>query len=57
MLKLLLSIVAFFVASYYVKAYLERMDIPKGMTRGMLIFTVALAFSYLVAAIVGWVVG
>ena len=33
MLSLVLSTIAFFVASYYLKRYLDDMDIPKGMTR------------------------
>ncbi len=49
MLSIALSIIAFFVASFYLKRYLERMDIPEGATRGALIFSLALAVSYLVA--------
>ncbi|MBI3043879.1 MAG: hypothetical protein HYY78_13760 [Betaproteobacteria bacterium] len=49
MLSILLSIVAFFVSIYCVRRYLESMGIPKGMTRGALIFSIALAISYLVA--------
>jgi hypothetical protein len=49
MLSIVLSTIAFFVASYFLKRYLEDMGIPKSMTRGALIFTVALAVSYLVA--------
>ena len=30
MLSLVLSTIAFFVASYYLKRYLDEMDIPKG---------------------------
>ena len=50
MLSLMLSIIAFFVSSYFIKRYLENMGVPKGMTRGALIFTLALAVSYVVAA-------
>ena len=49
MLSIFLSTVAFFVATYYLKRYLEDMGIPKGMTRGALIFSIALLISYLVA--------
>lgn len=49
MLSIVLATIAFFVASHYLKRYLEGMDIPKGMTRGVLIFSLALAISYLVA--------
>ena len=49
MLSIVLSTVAFFVASFYLKRYLEDMGIPKGMTRGALIFSIALLISYVVA--------
>ena len=49
MLSIVLSTLAFFVASYYIKRYLEDMGIPKGTTRGALVFSLALAVSYLVA--------
>jgi hypothetical protein len=49
MLSIALSTIVFFVSSYYLKRYLEDMGIPKGMTRGALIFTIALAVSYVVA--------
>ena len=55
MLSLVLSTVAFFVAAYFIKRYLDGMDIPKGMTRSVVIFTLALAASYGVALIVGWI--
>jgi O-antigen/teichoic acid export membrane protein len=50
--SLVASTVAFFVASYFIKRWLEDNDIPKGMTRGLLAFSLALAVSYGV----GWVV-
>jgi hypothetical protein len=49
MLSLMLSTIAFFIASYFLKRYLEDMGIPKGITRGALIFTLALVVSYFVA--------
>ena len=52
MAALFASTVAFFAASYLVKRWLEANDIPRGMTRGMLVFTIALAAAY--AA--GWLV-
>ena len=51
MLSIVLSTIAFFVASFYLKRYLEDMGIPKGMTRGALVFSLALLVSYLVALI------
>ena len=50
--SLLASTVAFFVASYFIKRWMEENDIPKGMTRGVTIFVLALALAYGV----GWLV-
>lgn len=50
--SLLASTVAFFAASYFTKRWLDDNDIPKGMTRGALIFSIALAAAYGV----GWAV-
>lgn len=49
MLSFVLSTIAFFVSSYYLRRYLVDIGIPKGMTRGVLIFSIALAVSYIVA--------
>lgn len=56
MLSLVLSTVAFVIASYFLKRYLDDMDIPKGMTRGVLIFCLAAMIAYGVAFIVDWIV-
>jgi hypothetical protein len=45
-LNLALSTIAFFVAGYFMKRYLDSIDIPKGVTRSLTIFCVALAASY-----------
>jgi hypothetical protein len=52
MTTLVLSTVAFFVASFYVKRYLDGIGVPKTMTRGLVIFVLALAVAYAVAFIV-----
>jgi hypothetical protein len=49
MLSIILSIIAFFVARYFLTRYLDSMDIPKGVTRGTLVFSLALLASYLVS--------
>jgi hypothetical protein len=46
------STIAFLVASYYIKRYFDGTDIPRGMTRNVTIFTLALATAYAV----GWAV-
>jgi hypothetical protein len=50
--SLIASTLAFFAASYFVKRWMEDNDIPKGMTRGLLIFSIASAAAYGV----GWLV-
>jgi hypothetical protein len=52
MLSLVISTLAFFVASYFIKRRAEDNDIPKGMTRSISIIVLAIALSYGVA----WVV-
>jgi hypothetical protein len=54
MLSILSSTIAFFVAAFFIRRQLESMDVPKGMTRNALIFSLALAVSYGVALIVDW---
>ena len=50
--NLILSTIAFFVASYFIKRWMDENDIPKGMTRNLTIFAVAAAIAYGV----GWLV-
>ncbi|MGH9929515.1 MAG: hypothetical protein ACREA9_09825 [Pyrinomonadaceae bacterium] len=45
MLSLILSTIAFFIASYLIKRYMDDADIPKGITRSTLIFSLALAIA------------
>jgi hypothetical protein len=57
MLSLVVSTIAFFVAAYFIKRYLEEMGIPKGMTRGITVFVLALVLAYGAAWIVDLLVG
>ncbi|HWI35834.1 MAG TPA: hypothetical protein VNU64_05215 [Burkholderiales bacterium] len=50
--NLILSTIAFFVASYFIKRWMDDNDIPKGMARSATVFTLALVVSYGV----GWLV-
>jgi len=45
-LSLVVSTIAFFVASYFIKRRFDEMDLPKGMTRSLTIFVLALAVAY-----------
>ena len=55
MLSLLVSTVAYFVASYYIKGYLDEMEAPKGLTRSALTFCAAILIAYGVAYAVDWI--
>ena len=56
MLSLVVSTTAFFIASYFIKHFLDGMEIPKGMTRSMVIFLAAAIISFGVAVVVDWIV-
>ena len=45
--SIVLSIIAFFAARYVLTRCLDSMDIPKGATRGTLIFSISLLIAYL----------
>ena len=49
MLSIVLAVIAFFGSCYVLTRYLDSMNIPKGVTRGTLIFSVAFVISYLVS--------
>ena len=54
--SLVASTIAFFVASYFIKRWMDENDIPKGMTRNLTIFALAIAVAYGVAWLVDRVV-
>lgn len=56
MTSLVLSTIAFFVASFYLRRYLDGIGVPKTMVRGLVIFVLALAIAYGIAFLVGLVV-
>ena len=55
MLALVVSTVAFFVATYFIRRYLDDLGIPKTATRALVVFILALAVAYGVAFVVDWV--
>ncbi len=57
MLSLIVSTVAYFVASHYIKRYLDGIEAPPGFTRNALTFCAALLIAYGVAFAVDWVAG
>jgi len=44
--SIVVSTIAFFVTSYFIKRWMDENDIPKGMTRNATIFALALAVAY-----------
>ena len=54
MLGIIISTLVFFIAGWYFKRYLDEQGIPKGMTRGMLIFTLAALLSWGAGGLVMW---
>jgi len=52
MLSLAFATIAFFVASYFIRRYLDEAGIPKTLVRGLVVFILALAAAYGVAFIV-----
>ena len=55
--RLIVSTIAFFVASYFIKRWADDNDIPRGMTRNLAVFAVALILAYGVAWVVDQLVG
>jgi hypothetical protein len=52
MLSFFVSTIAFFVAGYFIRRYLDDMGIPKTMTRGVVVFVAALLIAYGIAYVV-----
>ena len=50
--SLILSTIAYFAASYFIKRWMDENDIPTGMTRSLTVFALAIAIAYGV----GWLV-
>jgi hypothetical protein len=50
--SLIVSTIAYFAASYFIKRWMDDNDIPKGMTRSLTVFALAIAVAYAV----GWLV-
>jgi len=56
MLSLVISTLAFFVATHYIKRWADNNDIPKGISRSICIFVAAAALSFGIAWLVDMVV-
>jgi VIT1/CCC1 family predicted Fe2+/Mn2+ transporter len=56
-LSIVVSTIAFFVFSFFIKRWADANDLPKGMTRNVSVFVAAIALAYGVAWIVDKVAG
>lgn len=56
MISIAISTAAYFIAAFFIKRKLEQMGIPKGMTRGTVVFVLAAAVAYAAAYLVNLVV-
>lgn len=54
MWNLLISTIVFFVAVWYLRRYLEDQGIPKGFTRGVLVFVLASVVSWVAGEVIDW---
>ena len=54
MRSLLVSAIVYFVAAFFIKRQFEAMDIPRGMTRSVMTFCLALLAAYAAAAALDW---
>ncbi|HEX5363959.1 MAG TPA: hypothetical protein VFW59_06800 [Gallionella sp.] len=55
--NLLISTIVFFIAAWYIHRYLDEQGIPKGMTRGLLVFVLASVVSWGAGEAVDWLQG
>lgn len=54
MLSLIISTIVFFIAAWFANRYLDEQGIPKGMTRGILVFVLASLVSWGAGAMTDW---
>ncbi len=52
--NLIVSTIVFFIAAGYIRRYLDEQGLPKGMTRGLLVFALAYLMSWGAGEIVDW---
>lgn len=52
--SLIISTIVFFIAAWFANRYLDEQGIPKGMTRGVLVFVLASLVSWGTGELVDW---
>ncbi len=54
MWNLVISTIVFFIAAWYIRRYLDEQGLPKGTTRGVLVFAIASLISWGSGEMVDW---
>jgi hypothetical protein len=57
MWNLIISTIVFIFAAWYIRRYLDEQGIPKGVTRGILVFALAYVISWSAGEAVDWTQG
>jgi hypothetical protein len=52
--NIIISTIVFVIAAWWIRRYLEEQGLPKGMTRGLLVFVLAYAVSWVSGELVDW---
>ena len=52
--NIIISTIVFIIAAWWIRLYLDEQGLPKGMTRGLLVFTLAYAVSWASGELVDW---
>lgn len=54
MSNMVISTIVFFIAAWYARRYLDAQEIPKGMTRSVIVFALASLVSWGAGDVVDW---
>ena len=54
MWNLIISTIVFFIVAWYINRYLDEQGIPRGMTRGILVFAIGSLLSWGSGEVVDW---
>jgi predicted PurR-regulated permease PerM len=54
MWNLIISTLVFFIAVWYIRRYLDEQEIPKGMTRSLLVFVIAYLLAWGAGELADW---
>ena len=52
--NIIISTIVFVIAAWWIRRYLDAQGLPKGMTRGLLVFILAYAVSWASGELVDW---